>query len=108
MATLEQMLAKAAKENQAEEARRSKDVTEDQAREMAKFLCKWSRYKPIRRQDSGSTFWSNGRYMTQLTFGMVNKIVELGLGTLVGDAKDEGARLTMIKVEKPAKKAKEA
>ena len=85
-----------AAENKAREAK-VPAYTKEQAEAEAKFLCKWSKGKPIRRQTSDSSFWAAGKYMTKLAWPQVESLVKFGLATLNGDAKQGGATLIINK-----------
>jgi hypothetical protein len=53
-------------------------ITKEEAEKEATFLYKWSKGKPIRFRQPGSTFWSSGKWMTKLTQEMVAALVEFG------------------------------
>jgi hypothetical protein len=96
MTIMEQLVAKAGKENRAAEAKRPAPTKEQVATEYA-FLKKWARGKPIVRQSADSTFWQKGKFMTKIDYKMADALVAAGYATLRGNAKEAGATLMMIK-----------
>lgn len=94
--TMEQLLAKIAAENRRDEEKRSKKKPPaDKVATEAVFLKKWAKGKPIVRQSSDATFWSAGKWMTKMDFGMAKAIADAGLGTLSGDPRERGCRLVI-------------
>lgn len=93
MDKMEQLLAKIAKENIRDEAKRSAKVTDEQAKKEAAFLKKWAKGKPVVRQSNDATFWAAGKWMSNLDWGVAQRIHDLGLGQLTGDPKKGGANL---------------
>ncbi|MBZ5782236.1 hypothetical protein, partial [Klebsiella aerogenes] len=74
MGELENLMAKIAKENQADEAKRPAPE-KDRVEQEAKFLKRWPKGKPIVRQTADATFWAAGKWMTKLDFKMANALV---------------------------------
>lgn len=96
MTTMDELLAKIAKENQAREAKAPKPKLADVKRNAA-FLLGWCKGKPIVRQSADATFWAAGKWMTKLDAKMADAIVAEGFGKLTGKSTDAGARLEMFK-----------
>lgn len=95
MSELDALLKKAAAENRKAEVKAAKTKrTPAEVQAAADFLKRWSKKKPIIRQDSDSTYWAAGKWMTKLDYGMVQAIADAKLATLTGDPKLKGARLT--------------
>jgi hypothetical protein len=96
MKTLEQMMAKVARDNRAAEAKVKCNAK--QAVELASFLRGWAKGKPIVRQDADATFWAAGKWMTKLAWPQVVAMREAGLVDISGDPKARGCVITMRKV----------
>jgi hypothetical protein len=94
-AEIDAIFARVAAENNAIEDRAPMpDDTE--TCELAMFLRKWSKGKPIVRMDSGATFWRKANNQaTKLTYKDVEALVQYGLATCAGDPRKGGAILTV-------------
>ena len=89
------LMAKIENENRAEEAN-SPAPSADKVASEAKFLKKWAKGKPIRRQTDSSTFWAAGKWMTKMTYKMADALVAGGYATANGDTKQGGTSLKML------------
>jgi len=86
--------ARAAADNIAEEAKR-KAPTKKQIDAEAAFLKTWAGKKPVRRMQTGSTFWASGKNMTKIDYKMAQALADAGYATLNGDPRKAGCVLTM-------------
>jgi hypothetical protein len=94
-AELDAIYARLGAENNKAEDRAHKP-TKFAAGELAAFLRKWSKGKPIVRVDSGATFWrKQNNQSTKLTYKDVEALVQFGFATCNGDPRKAGAILTV-------------